>query len=223
MLEKIKAVIFDLDGTLMDSMWMWRDIDIEYLGQFGFTPPEGLEREIEGMSFTETAEYFKRRFALPSSVEEIKSVWLEMSQDKYTHEVGLKPGAGAFLREIRARGLKTGIASSNSHALIRACLASNGVLDCFDCITTSCDVAKGKPAPDVYLSVASSLGVAPESCLVFEDVPMGILAGKNAGMKVCAVKDDFSKEQTEAIRELADYYITSYDQILDGSYERLKG
>ena len=72
MLEKIQAVIFDLDGTLVDSMWMWKDIDIEYLGRFGIALPEDLQDKIEGMSYTETAVYFKERFQIPCTLEEIK-------------------------------------------------------------------------------------------------------------------------------------------------------
>ena len=222
MLEGIQAVIFDLDGTLMDSMWMWKDIDIEYLGRYGLCPPEGLDVIIEGMGFTETAEYFKKRFELPDPVEKIKEDWLVMAGEKYAHEVRLKTGAAAFLRMLRAQGRKIGIASSNRRELIQACLESNGVEDCFDCIVTACDVAKGKPAPDVYLEVARRLDVEPENCLVFEDVPMGILSGKNAGMQVCAVRDEYCLDQTEKIRALADYYIQSYDEIPEHRYEELK-
>lgn len=78
-LDHIKAVIFDLDGTLVDSMWMWEDIDIEYLGRYGLSCPEDLQKAIEGMSFTETAVYFKERFGLPDSIEEIKEAWIAMS------------------------------------------------------------------------------------------------------------------------------------------------
>lgn len=222
MLEQIDAVIFDLDGTLMDSMWMWADIDVEYLGKYGYTVPEGLKKEIEGMGFTETAVYFKERFAIPQSLDEIKQDWLEMAFDKYAHEVPLKKGAYSLLCTLRDRGIRIGIASSNSHELIKASLMGNGVLDFFACIRTSCDVAKGKPAPDIYLSVAEEFGVTPERCLVFEDVPMGILAGKNAGMKVCAVRDEDSLKQTEEIRRLADYYIASFEEVLDHTYERLR-
>ena len=80
---------------------------------------------------------------------------------------------------------------------------------------------KGKPAPDIYLLVAETLGVKPEDCLVFEDVPMGILAGKNAGMKVCAVDDPFSRPQEDKKRELADYYIMDYEDIKNNTYEVL--
>ena len=83
------------------------------------------------------------------------------------------------------------------------------------------EVAKGKPAPDIYLSAARTLGVTPQETLVFEDVPMGILAGKAAGMKVCAVEDDDAKDQLAQIRSLADYYIRSYDDIQDQTYEEL--
>lgn len=223
MLEQIKAVIFDLDGTLMDSMWMWADIDAEFLGRFGYALPEDLAVAIEGMGFTETAYYFKERFSIPYSIEEIKQEWNRMAFDKYANEVYLKPGAARFLREIRSKGIPTAIASSNNRELIGACLSNNLVADCFDYIVTSCDVPRGKPAPDIYLCAADHLQVSPAQCLVFEDVPMGILAGRSAGMRVCAVEDAHSENRRKEIRELANYYIRSYDEIWDHTYETLDG
>lgn len=78
-LNRKKAVIFDLDGTLVDSMWMWKAIDIEYLARFGLACPDDLQKEIEGMSFSETAVYFKERFRLKESLDEIKNAWIQMS------------------------------------------------------------------------------------------------------------------------------------------------
>jgi HAD superfamily hydrolase (TIGR01509 family) len=222
MLEGIKAVIFDLDGTLVDSMWMWTEIDIEYLGKHGYELPPDLQREIEGMGFTETAVYFKERFQLPDTLDEIMQEWLDMAYDKYKEQVPMKPGAKRFLEQLSDMHIQCAIASSNSRALINACLESNKVSGYFSCVRTSCDVAKGKPAPDVYLSAAQELGVSPGDCLVFEDVPMGILAGKNAGMKVCAMEDSHSAPQREEIRRLADYYIRSFDDVLDHTYEVMR-
>ena len=91
-----KAIIFDLDGTLVDSMWMWYDIDVEYLGRFGIEVPDRLQADIEGMSFSETAVYFKERFNIPDSLEKIKSDWNQMAWDKYTNEVPMKEGAAEF-------------------------------------------------------------------------------------------------------------------------------
>ena len=88
-LDHKKAMLFDLDGTLVNSMWMWEAIDIEFLGAYGYECPEDLQRAIEGMSFSETAVYFKERFKLPLSLDEIKAIWVQMSIDKYRHEVPL--------------------------------------------------------------------------------------------------------------------------------------
>lgn len=213
MLENIKAVLFDLDGTLVDSMWMWEDIDIEYLGRYGYELPPELQKDIEGMSLSETAVYFKERFSIPESLEEIKSTWMDMARDKYTNKVPLKPGAREFLVWLRQQGIRTGIASSNGIELVETVLKAQGIQEYLESVHTCCEVPKGKPAPDIYLLVAKTLGVKPEECLVFEDVPMGILAGKNAGMRVCAVEDTFSANQREEKKELADYYIESYDEI----------
>ena len=151
-----------MDGTLMDSMWMWRDIDIEYLGRFGKELPKKLQFEIEGMGFTETACYFKEKFQLPQTVEEIKADWNKMAYDIYANRVFLKPGALELLQEMKSRGMKLGIATSNHIDLAMAALVSNQVDGMFDCILTSCDVAKGKPSPDVYLAVAHRLQVEPD-------------------------------------------------------------
>lgn len=213
MLEQIKAVIFDLDGTLVDSMWMWEDIDIEYLGRYGVALPETLQQDIAGMSFSETAVYFKETFGIPESLEEIKATWNEMAYHKYTHEVPLKPGALDFLKRLKAQGIRTGIATSNSRELAEAVVNSLDLTEYLDEIHTSCEVAKGKPAPDIYLLVAECLEVEPEHCLVFEDIPEGILAGKRAGMKTCAVEDLFSMDLTEEKKALADYYISTYEEV----------
>lgn len=205
-----RAAIFDLDGSLVDSMWMWKEIDIEYLGRFGIPLPDKLQSQIEGMSFSETAVYFKEHFPIPDSIEKMKSDWNQMAWDKYMNEVPLKPGIPEFLEECRRRGIKLGIATSNSRELVENVAKVHKLHDYFSCIMTGCDVNKGKPAPDIYLAVSKALEIAPKDCLVFEDIIPGILAGKNAGMKVCAVEDAYSASDRENKKALADYYIEDF-------------
>lgn len=214
MLKNINAVIFDLDGTLIDSMWMWKDIDIEFLNKYGLVLPNNLQTEIEGMSFTETAHYFKNRFDLSESIDEIKKIWHEMAWKKYEEEVTVKEGALSFLKYLKENGIKTGIATSNSKELVDLIIRKHELKEYFHTVRTSCEVPKGKPSPDIYLLVANDLQVKPEECLVFEDVVQGITAGKNANMKVCAVYDEFSEKDIEEKKRLSDYYIRSYNDIL---------
>lgn len=213
MFNQIKAVIFDLDGTLVDSMGLWRDIDIEFLSARGIEYKDDLQEKIEGMSFTETAVFCKDYYKLTESVEELKEIWNQMAEDKYRFEVQLKPGVMGFLEELKRRGIKMGIATSNSKELIAAVNEAYHFDRYISCVVTSCSVNKGKPAPDVYLEAARQLSVLPEECLVFEDIVKGIEAGKNAGMLVCAVEDSFSAEQRERKKAISDYYIESYDEI----------
>ncbi len=214
-LEQIDAVIFDLDGTLVDSMWMWKQIDIEYLGRYGYECPPLLQKKIEGMSFSETAVYFKEQFQIPDSLDEIKQAWIDMSIEKYRSEVPMKKGAGRFLEYLKQHQIKMGIATSNGTAMVDAVMDSLNMKPYFEIVTTACEVAAGKPAPDIYLKVAADLGVKPERCLVFEDVPAGIMAGKAAGMTVCGVEDAFSTGMLEEKLQLADFYIQDYDEIFD--------
>lgn len=215
MLKDIDAVIFDLDGSLVDSMWIWQEIDIAYLGKFGISLPENLQEQIEGMSFSETAEFFKERFRIPDPIQQIKNDWNAMAWEKYSHEVPLKEGVYEFLTHCRERKIRLGIATSNSRELVENIAGVHSLGEYFGCMMTGSDVERGKPAPDIYLAVARELGVKPDRCLVFEDIVPGIQAGKNAGMKVCAVEDAYSADQKERKQKLADYYIVDYHHIFE--------
>lgn len=214
MLDGKEAVIFDLDGTLMDSMWVWSKIDVEYLQRFGSEVPEDLHEAIEGMSFVETAKLFQKRFGIPDTIEEIIEEWNQMAFRMYVEEVPMKPGAYNFVKEIRKKGMKTAIATSNSTRLVEAVLKVHGLENAFDAIVTADEVPDGKPNPQIYLEAAKRIGTEPSKCLVFEDICNGILAGKRAGMEVCAVKDDFSEYQWEKKTALADYWIADYGEVV---------
>ena len=214
MLNNIKAVLFDLDGTLVESMSMWGDIDVDYLKKFHIPVPEGLQKAIEGLSMYQTAVYFKGNFAIEDSLENIMDEWNRMAYEKYTTEIPLKPGVRAFLDVLKSKNIPCGIATSNSRILTEAILKSHQVENYFSLMVTGDEITNGKPNPEVYLEAAKKLDIAPEHCLVFEDIPFGIMAGKRAGMTVCAVEDDYSMNDMEEKIRLADFYIKSYEELL---------
>ena len=149
-------------------------------------------------------------FRSPNSVEEIMQTWNRMAWDKYVYEVPLKEGIPEFLRGCKENGIALGIATSNSRELVENVAQVHRLRDYFTSIVTGSEVERGKPAPDIYLKAADELSVSPARCLVFEDIVAGILAGKNAGMRVCAVADAYSEHDADRKRKLADYYIEDY-------------
>ena len=207
---KYKGIIFDLDGTLIDSMWIWEQIDIDFLLERGHDLPSDLQKNIEGSSFSETAAYFKTRFKLEEDIETIKSIWIEMATDYYQNKIKLKKGIQELLERFKKDGLKIAVATSNSRILADHVLKSNGIYDYFDAIITSCDVNKGKPEPDVFLKAAELLDLRPEECLVFEDTHAGVLGAKAAGMKVTAIYDELSAPYQKVIEADADDYIKCF-------------
>lgn len=214
MLENIKAVIFDLDGTLVDSMNLWGEIDVDFLADRHIDMPEGLQQELEGLSMTETAVYFQQTFGLTDTVEELMTIWNNMARDAYLHHIPMKPGAIEFLTYLKEHEIPMGIATSNSRELVEATYQAHQLGNYITCCVTANEVEHGKPAPDVFLEAARRLEIDPKQCLVFEDIIAGIQAGHNANMKVCGIYDEYTKDISDEKKALADYYIEDYYEIL---------
>ena len=213
MLTDIRAAIFDLDGTLVDSMWIWEKIDIDYLKIRNIDMPEDLRDAISHLSFQETAKYFKNRFNLEDSLEEIMNEWYDMAFYEYENNVPLKAGAKLFLDKLKKLGIKIGLATSNSLPLLEIALKKNDIYDYFDAITITGEVKRGKSFPDVYLLAAEKLGVSPDQCIVFEDILPAMKGAKAAGMKVVGVYDELSKDSRDEIENIVDKFIIEYAEL----------
>ncbi len=210
----LQAVIFDLDGTLIDSMQVWISVDKEYLGKRGITVPDDLFQDIEeGDSFVEVAKYFKKKFNLSDSTDEIMQEWTNMVAWHYENNISLKPGAKELLYILKEHNIKVAVGTSNSLNLAQKVLKANDVLHLFDCIVAGCKKIRGKPFPDIFLQAASELNVPPEHTLVIEDVLVGVIAAKKAGMKVFAIGDEHSKYDQEKITKIADFYAKDFWEI----------
>ena len=214
-LKDTDAVLFDLDGTVVDSMGIWHDIDCEYFSKCKMKLPDDYQRKIEGLSFYETAVFTRDNYFPHLTAEKLMDDWNKMAYDHYANLVQPKECIKEFLTKLSEMGIKMGIATSNSALLCKATLKNNGLIAYFDSILTGEECGAGKPSPDVYLNSAKALGVDPSRCLVFEDICKGIIAGKRAGMTTVAVHDDYSADQWDEKCSLSDYSIMSYREITD--------
>jgi len=213
MLDNIKAIIFDLDGTLIDSMHVWDQVDIDFLKKRGKEVPKDLFSDLpSGDGLLPMAFYFKKKFNLPEETDEIIAEWNSMVLDFYS-SLSLIEGADQLLNKLLNKKFKLGIGTSNSEVLTEAVLKYNHIKDNFHSIVTGCKITRGKPFPDIYLTVAEELNIAPNNCLVLEDTLHGVEAAKNAGMRVIAIYNDYSKKEAALLKIKADAYVYNYSEL----------
>lgn len=200
----MKSYIFDLDGTLLDSMKVWEQIDVDFLTKRGIEVPSDYINAICSRSFPEAAKYTIDRFGLSESTDALLREWNSMAIYAYGHTVSLKPYAKEYLYTLKRRGTNLGIATSLPAVLYEPALRNHGIMRLFDVICSTDEVGYGKTKPDVFLLAASKLGTDPKDCMVFEDILQAILSAKLAGMTVYGVYDESSKEHWTLIQQIAD-------------------
>jgi HAD superfamily hydrolase (TIGR01509 family) len=181
------AVLFDLDGTLIDSEPLgMRGLGM-VLARYGHTMPADFGQRVIGRRAYDNATMMIEHFALPHTVEELIAEKRTLINTLIENEVEAMPGAGAILRELRGRGVRTAVATSSSRPYLRMILAKFGWTELFDATVTGEEVAHGKPAPDIFLRAAELLDVPPARCLVVEDAPHGVAAGIASGATTLAI------------------------------------
>lgn len=205
-----KAAIFDLDGTLIDSMGLWHQIDIDFSESRHIDLPEDYGPAVASMSSDEVARYTIERFHLPDTIDELNAEWSRMAVRAYA-SVGAKPHAKEYLAALKASGAKLAVATALAPYLRDSAMRHVGIVDDFDVVVSLCEAqSTDKKNPDVYLSAAHLLDVEPDHCVVFEDLLDAMLSAKAAGMHVWAMEDDFSKDDLPAITMEADGVIRDF-------------
>lgn len=215
MISDKKAAIFDFDGTLADSMYVWSKVDEDFLAQRNIPVTEEYTDKMRGMFFETAAAYTKNTYGLSESVEEIMQIWLDMAHYEYANNVRFKDGAAQYLKLLKNKGYLLGMATSNNPYLLLTCLENNGLDGIFDCICYTSEVGLNKSNPAIYLYTAEKLGVRPENCIVYEDIIEGLESAKSAGMYTVAVYDISNEKYLDRIRNTADKFVKSYNQLLD--------
>lgn len=215
-MRSFKAALFDVDGTILDSLGVWEQIDGIFFAERGLELSPDYGRCIRGLSFRETAEYTKRRWQLSESVESIMAQWRSMCDDAYVNRLLLKPGAAEYLRSLKARGIRLGIATTLPEHLYRPALTRNGIYDLFDAFATTEEGGLSKACGKVYLLCAARLGVAPEDCAVFEDIPEGLEGAHRAGMQAVLVYDRHNRDSFDQAQKMCDKMILSFERSEDG-------
>lgn len=208
---RLRGAIFDLDGTLVDSMGVWHRIDDEFLGRRGFPADESYKQAVKTMKYETAAHYTIRRYGLSETPEEVMAEWDSMALHEYRYNIKCKPGAAEFLRYLKSQGVKIALATVSHRALLEAVLTGNNILDLFDALTDVSQVSRGKEEPDLYWFAAEQLGLKPQECMVFEDVLLGINSAKKGGFYTCGVKDHASGKEEQEIRRRADCFVESFD------------
>ena len=210
-----EAAIFDLDGTLLDSMYVWKHIDDVYFSRRGMETPPDYGRALAGLSYRESAEYTKARFGFPEPWEEIVQEWTDLAREEYACHVPLKCGAWEYLHALKAAGIKLAVATALPEYLYRPCLEHLGIFGMFEALCSTDDTGgRGKKNGEVFLLAASRMGVEPDQCAVFEDTLEGLLGAKKAGMLAYCAKDAANRHAFSEIEAFADAMIDCFLDLL---------
>jgi HAD superfamily hydrolase (TIGR01509 family) len=207
----IEAVVFDLDGVLLQSEEVWDAVRERYVREAGGRYDDEVQRAMMGMSAPEWSRYLHEEAGVWEDPEDINREVVERMLQAYRRELPLLPGAVEAVRRT-AGSFPLGLASSSNREVFEAVLDLAGIADCFSATVSSEEVPRGKPAPDVYLEAARRLGVAPERCAAVEDSHAGIRSAKSAGMRVVAIPNGSYPPDDEAL-ELADAVVPSLDDL----------
>jgi HAD superfamily hydrolase (TIGR01509 family) len=213
----IEAVVFDLDGVLLDSEQVWDDAREQLAAERGGRWHPQAQKDMMGMSSTEWSRYMHERIGLPEPPEEINREVVERLAAIYRRHLPAIAGAREAVEGLAARW-PLGLASSSNRELIDLALELLGVKQLFAATVSSEEVARGKPAPDVYLEVARRLGVGPTQAAAVEDSHNGILAAKAAGMRVLAIPNTHFPPGAEALAR-ADVVLDSLAELTPEAVE----
>lgn len=210
----MRGAIFDVDGTILDSMGIWYTVTVNFLAKNGVcVTPEQADAYSE-MTLEQSLPYLKDQFLPHMSVKEISDGIFSMLSDEYSNRVQAKPGVCEYIRKLHDDGVKIAIATSSYANLCRSAFKRLGIDNCISAYAFSHEVGCGKDQPDIYLLASKKLNLTPEECAVFEDLLTGVISARSAGFYVTAVADNSNISDTQRLIQHSNRYITGWNELL---------
>lgn len=204
---KIKAAIFDADGTLLDSMGQWNLVPYKYVKSLGVAADENIAEKLFTMTISEAAEFIIDEYKLSVTVEEAVEGMDAIIREFYKNDVKLKDGAGELLEFFKSRGIPMVIGTSTDRDCIEVGLERTGISAYFDRIYTSTEVGKSKEKPDLFIQAMEFMESSPDETIVFEDGLYSLRTAATLGMKTVGIFDEVSLSNQKELKELADLYV----------------
>lgn len=218
-LETARAAIFDVDGTLLDSMDIWRDAGEKYLNHLNIQAEPKLGDKLFAMSLEEAADYLIENYHLRDSRNDIIRQVIEIIEGEYFHVIPLKPCVKEFLDVLRKNNIIMAVATTSERNVVETALRRLGILDYFGKIFTCSEVGAGKDKPDIYLAAADFLKCSPHEIWVFEDAPHAAGTAVNAGFHVVGIYDKSSGDRQKELKDIVDIYIKDFGELMEqGEY-----
>ena len=212
-IKDIKGAIFDLDGTVFDSMHIWSEIGLKFLAEKGVKPEPGIEDEFVKMSMTQAAEYYIKNIDPSETVLGVVNAVNKLVESFYYNEVLLKDGIKEFLEFLKNKNVKMCVATATDKHLVERALIRNGIREYVDEIFTCSSVGAGKDSPVIYDKALEFLATPKDETYVFEDALYAIETAHKAGYKVLGINDVSEKADPETVKSFCTYYIDNYSEV----------
>lgn len=210
--KRIRAALFDMDGTLTDSMYIWESAGEMLLKRHHITPPAGLKKELDALTLRQTAVFFNERFGLHDTAEETMDEICKMVEGEYFYRVPGKPHIETALSWLSANGVALGIVTASERYHVEAACKRLGIWKDFQKMFTCTEMGLTKHTPEIFKRAAEELGALPQETIIFEDALHAIKTAANHGFWTVAVDDTFNHEYTKELKETADWFLTDYSQ-----------
>ena len=218
----IKGAIFDIDGTLLDSMPIWENAGARYLATLGIKAKPDLKERLDALSLPEGAIYMQKEYGLSVSAEDILEGVNQVVKDFYYKEAVMKPGAYALVKRLKENGVKLIIATATDKEMAKAALIRNGIWQDFTGMITCEEAGAGKTSPKVFEFARQKLGTKKEETWVFEDSLYAVKTATEAGFPVCSIYDTYSVGNAKEIQRLSNIYVRDFSEIGDYSFSNMK-